>query len=360
MPTPLLWLLASASAFGPRTQRRAPLPPPPAASTMPVRVATGATGAAWVALGARTFDVESSRQLVGALGVATATFEDNIREPAAGFLELTSPVFVLEGALLVALAANVFEARPADAARVGASLALASAATLAGLAVATSSGAPVVDQGVVGPAVDLLFLTAAVAVKAVGASGVDDVAALLKGDAVDLATDRGESAGGGFYRTLATFYRGSTLVGILVGASFIFSPVNPIGIFETESAATHLFRAVCGIYIALVLCPAESLLWRCTKAGELDRATARALNGAVGLASGLLVVDGRVQVETGSKAFAELVNAQPDSLIVQMVNAGDVGRSETNTTAAFTVGLIVALFYLAQAAAPPAVDDAPR
>ncbi|KAH8061866.1 hypothetical protein JL722_3823 [Aureococcus anophagefferens] len=285
MPTPLLWLLASASAFGPRTQQRAPLPPPPAASPMPVRVATGATGAAWVALGARTFDVESSRQLVGALGVATATFEDNIREPAAGFLELTSPVFVLEGALLVALAANVFEARPADAARVGASLALASAATLAGLA-------------------------------AVGASGVDDVAALLKGDAVDLATDRGESAGGGFYRTLATFYRGSTLVGILVGASFIFSPVNPIGIFETESAATHLFRAVCGIYIALV--------------------------------------------ETGSKAFAELVAAQPDSPIVQMVNAGDVGRSETNTTAAFTVGLIVALFYLAQAAAPPAVDDAPR
>ncbi|KAH8055822.1 hypothetical protein JL721_10135 [Aureococcus anophagefferens] len=175
MPTPLLWLLASASAFGPRTQQRAPLPPPPAASPMPVRVATGATGAAWVALGARTFDVESSRQLVGALGVATATFEDNIREPAAGFLELTSPVFVLEGALLVALAANVFEARPADAARVGASLALASAATLAGLAVATSSGAV-----------------------AVGASGVDDVAALLKGDAVDLATDRGESAGGGF------------------------------------------------------------------------------------------------------------------------------------------------------------------
>ncbi|KAK7239279.1 hypothetical protein SO694_00025263 [Aureococcus anophagefferens] len=237
MPTPLLWLLASASAFGPRTQQRAPLPPPPAASPMPVRVATGATGAAWVALGARTFDVESSRQLVGALGVATATFEDNIREPAAGFLELTSPVF-----------------------------------------------------GVVGPAVDLLFLTAAVAVKAVGASGVDDVAALLKGDAVDLATDRGESAGGGFYRTP----RRSTGLGARRDprrASFIFSPVNPIGIFETESAATHLFRAVCGIYIALV--------------------------------------------ETGSKAFAELVAAQPDSPIVQMVNAGD-------------------------AAAPPAVDDAPR
>ena len=150
MPTPLLWLLASASALGPRVQQRAPLPPPPAASPMPVRVATGATGAAWVALGARTFDVESSRQLVGAPGVATATFEDNIREPAAGFLELTSPVFVLEGVLLIALAANVFEARPADAARVGASLALASAATLAGLAVATASRAPVVDQGVVG------------------------------------------------------------------------------------------------------------------------------------------------------------------------------------------------------------------
>ncbi|KAH8043558.1 hypothetical protein JL722_15149 [Aureococcus anophagefferens] len=222
MPTPLLWLLASASAFGPRTQQRAPLPPPPAASPMPVRVATGATGAAWVALGARTFDVESSRQLVGALGVATATFEDNIREPAAGFLELTSPVFVL-GALLVARG-NVFEARPADAARVGVARARVRR-DARGPRRRDVERRPVVDEASSGP------------------------------------------------------------------PSFIFSPVNPIGIFETESAATHLFRAVCGIYIALV--------------------------------------------ETGSKAFAELVAAQPDSPIVQMVNAGD-------------------------AAAPPAVDDAPR
>ena len=47
----------------------------------------------------------------------SATLEDRFREPAAGFLELTSPVFVLQGVLLAALAAELFA--PKDAARVG-------------------------------------------------------------------------------------------------------------------------------------------------------------------------------------------------------------------------------------------------
>ena len=346
------------AGFGGPRQRVPPPPPPPppplAAPSRPERVALGATGVAWAAVGAKAFDVETSRRLVGALGVATATFEDNIREPAAGFLELTSPLFVLEGALLLALAGGVFDGRREDAARVGSSLALANVSALLAVAAAVASGATVADQGVVGVAVDLCFATAAVSLKAAGASGVDDVAGLLRADAVDVATDRPATLSeDGFYRTLATFYRGSTLVGILVGASFVFSPVNPIGVFSDETAATRCFRAVCGILIALVLCPAENILWRSTKAGDLGQDFARALNAAVALAAGLLVVDGRVQVETGSRAFAELVRTQPDSAIVQLVNAGDVGRSEVNTTAAFSVGLVVALFYLAQAIVPP-------
>ena len=117
-------------------------------------------------------------------------------------------------------------------------------------------------------------------------------------------------------KTLATFYRGSCLVGILVGASFIFSPINPIGIFDTESPATHFFRALCGISIALVLAPAQSILWRAAKAGELTDNSSRALNAALGLASGLLVIDGRLQVEEGTRQFAAL---DPSSAIAKAV-----------------------------------------
>ena len=38
---------------------------------------------------------------------------------------------------------------------------------------------------------------------------------------------------------------------------------------------------------------------------------------------------------------------------VSAVELGDVGRSVTNTDAAFSVGLVVALFYIAQAVVPP-------
>ena len=323
---------------------RALTTPPASRLGPPERAALGGVGAAWVALGARTFDAANARDAVGALGVATATFEDNIREPAAGFLELTSPLFVLQGVLLLALAANVFEAK--DAARVSSSIALAAATTLLALALAVVAGAPVENgfEFITDP----LFITAAVALKAAG-STEENAFELIRGDVVELATDSGTTVEDGYARTLATFYRGSCLVGILVGASFILSPINPIGIFDTESPATHFFRALCGISIALVLAPAQSILWRAAKAGELSANSSRALNAALGLASGLLVIDGRLQVEEGTRQFAAL---DPSSTIAKAVELGDVGRSVTNTDAAFSVGLVVALFYIAQAVVP--------
>ena len=318
--------------------------PPASRLKTPERAALGGVGAGWIALGARTFDAANARDAVGALGVATATFEDNIREPAAGFLELTSPLFVLQGVLLLALAANVFDSK--DAARVSSSIALAAATTLLALALAVVAGAPVENgfEFITDP----LFITAAVALKAAGSTD-ENAFELIRGDIAELATDSGTTEEDGYARTLATFYRGSCLVGILVGASFIFSPINPIGIFDTESPATHFFRALCGISIALVLAPAQSILWRAAKAGELSADSSRALNAALGLASGLLVVDGRLQVEEGTRQFAAL---DPSSAIAKAVELGDVGRSVTNTDAAFSVGLVVALFYIAQAVVP--------
>lgn len=336
-----------AHALTPKRGRSAPTPQSSRLSP-PERAAVGAVGASWVALGARTFDAAASREAVGALGVATATFEDNIREPAAGFLELASPLFVLQGVLLLALAANVFEESPKDAARVSSSIALASATTLAALALAFVAGTPIESGFEV--ITDPLFITVAVALKAAGSTG-EDAFALIRGDVVELVTDGGSTPEDSYARILATFYRGSCLVGILVAASFIFSPVNPIGIFDTESPATHFFRALTGISIAFVLAPAQSILWRAAKAGELGANAPRALNAALGLASGLLVVDGRLQVLEGTRQFAAL---DPSSAIAKAVELGDVGRSVTNTNAAFSVGLVVALFYVAQAVAPPA------
>ena len=72
----------------------------------------------------------------------------------------------------------------------------------------------------------------------------------------------GAVAGGVRDKTLATFYRGSIFVGVLVGAAFAFSPINPIGNFDVESPATHFARALCGLFILFVLTPAEAVLWR--------------------------------------------------------------------------------------------------
>ena len=70
----------------------------------------------------------------------------------------------------------------------------------------------------------------------------------------------------------------------------------------------------------------------------------------------LLVSNGRYQTMQGAAAFATLT---PGTAFYDAVQAalGDplaVGRAQTNTDAAFTVGFVVALFYVAQAARKPA------
>ena len=70
-----------------------------------------------------------------------------------------------------------------------------------------------------------------------------------------------------------------------------------------------------------------------------------------GLACLGLVADGRYQVNDGTRFYATI---EPGTAFYDAVQAalGDplaVGRAQTNTDAAFTVGLVVSLFYLAQA-----------
>ena len=51
--------------------------------------------------------VQSRPIIENVFGLSTTTFEDNVREPAAGFLALYSPLGVLEGCLCLALAGAV-------------------------------------------------------------------------------------------------------------------------------------------------------------------------------------------------------------------------------------------------------------
>ena len=53
------------------------------------------------------------------------------------------------------------------------------------------------------------------------------------------------------------------------------------------------------------------------------------------------------QVELGSQLYAAL---PADSPIIALVQSGDPSRPEANTTAAFSVGFLVACVYLFQAA----------
>ena len=52
--------------------------------------------------------VQSRPVIENVFGLPSTTFEDNLREPAAGFLALYSPLGVLEGCLCLALAKPLF------------------------------------------------------------------------------------------------------------------------------------------------------------------------------------------------------------------------------------------------------------
>lgn len=334
-----------------------------------------ASAASWIALTVAC--LTNSRPVVNdVFGLATATFEDNVREPAAGFLEITSALFPLEAALLLGLAATAAtattatsskktaydagkkDAAPAalilsrkDRARAGYALTGVSAGTLGALAlVAGSSGMAVTDLTALATMVGLVSVSGLCGARALQA--VEDPLALYKADAADLFQGSDED-GGDLGGLTSFFYRSSALASIVVGASFILSPVSPIALFEAESAATHLLRSGLGLYIVLLLAPIQAALYRAAKRGPsgLGEGPVPGLNVATGVACGLLVCDGRVQVDTGTAAFATL---QPGTEFYDAVTAalGDpyaVGRASTNTTAAFSVGLLVSFFYLYQA-----------
>ena len=119
----------------------------------------------------------------------------------------------------------------------------------------------------VGGAVALIAATAALGGRA--ALSVAEPAALVKRDFEGLLPfGDGEAPADDADDKLALFYRSSTLTGLLVGASFIFSPLSPIALFDTpEAPATHLFRQELGIYICFLLAPVQTALYRAAKAG---------------------------------------------------------------------------------------------
>jgi hypothetical protein len=294
----------------------------------------------------------------GFFGLPTGTFEDNLREPAAGLLEITSPLFPLEASLLVALASSVAVAEE-DRSRIGAALFLTSLGTLTTFATNAAGGLSVAA----GPAdlaglIGLMVASGAIGLSAAKSS--PEPLALYRSDAAELLSFGAPSsspAGGGSptsmggrrsFDQVSLFYRSSALVGLLVGASFLFSPISPISIFEAEGPVTHMMREDLGVYIVGLLCPIQAALFRAARDGKLGDASTRLLNAVTGLACAVLVLDGKAQVELGSASFASLTPDDPFYPVVQQL-LGDpaaVGRSVTNTNAAFTVGFVVAAVYL--------------
>jgi len=324
------------------------LPPPPPEPTAPWEAPLlKAVAAPYFAYPAAI--VQSRAVIESVFGTPSSTFEDNLREPAAGFLALYSPLGVLEGCLCLALAGAV-ALEPEDRSRVGAALAGTSIATLGALALAFATGLDPANAPALAAFAALTATTGALGIRAAGS--VDDPIAMYKEDALEIIPFGTEEKPSETEIT-SFFYRSSTLTGILVGLSFLASPLSPIALFDTpEGPATHLMRQELGIYIVFLLAPIQAALFRAAKAGTLADATTRATNILTGLCCCLLVCDGRFQVEAGTAAFAAL---QPGSEFYDAVTAalGDpaaVGRAQTNTDAAFSVGFIVSCFYFYQAA----------
>ena len=241
--------------------------------------------------------------------------------------------------------------------RLGAAVSLSSAGALTTLAFAAASGLQVVDAPVVGFATLLLAATAGLGYRATGA--VNDPIALYKADAAELLPTLPEAAADpkaardSKAGQLGFFYASSTLTGLIVGASFIFSPISPIALFETpELPVTHMLRQDLGVFIVGLLCPIQAILTRATRAGELGEPTLKALNLLTGIACCLLVLDGKAQTDLGASTFAALEPGTAFYAVIQekLGDPAAVGRSVTNTNAAFTVGFTVSCVYLFQAA----------
>jgi hypothetical protein len=333
----------------------APPPPPPAPAWEKPLLQACAAG--WV-LGCPLVLTSALPLIETTFGLAQTTFEDKLRDPAGGFLALTSPLGPLEGFLCLSLA-RTSNTNPEDRSRIGAALVGTSGATLSALVVAFATGLSVADVPIFLAATGLVSATGFLGLRA--ANEVADPLELYKADAVQIAPFVGERTPSAL-STTSLFYRSSTLVGTLVGLSFIFSPLSPIALFDTpEAPATHLMRQLCGSYIVFCLAPVQAALFRAAKAGTLADEGTRMLNVVTGLCCGLLVCDGKYQTSLGTEAFQNLDPAANPELYAAITAAlGDpqaVGRAQTNTDAAFTVGLLVAAFYLLQALTPPRQED---
>ena len=343
-----LLALASSARLQPRIGRSravTPKPTPPTPTGALEANALRVCAAGWAAIEtAQYLDPEAgSRGIVTSVfGLAQATFEDNIREPAAGFLSLTAPLVGLQAVLLLCLASSAaLGVRAEDVSRLGTAQTLTSVFVLGTLGFAIATGMDVADPLVVGAVGSLASVTALVSSRSIGA--VDDPSGLIKSDLAELVDLEKESA----EPQLANFYRGSTLTGILVGSAFFFSPVSPIALFDAEAPATHMFRQDLGVYIVLLLCPVQAFLFRAARDGALGETFTRTVNTVTGIAIAALVLDGREQVDAGNRLFQAL---EPDSPLRALIMSGDVSRPQANTTAAFSVGFAVALVYLFQAA----------
>ena len=291
-------------------------------------------------------------------GLPQTTLGDCLREPAGGLLDLTSVLSLLDIALLLILAASLGDKPrvtllPEDAARIGAAVGLTAAGVLATLVLGLATGLELTPV-----TASLAALSAATAV-AGGRVASDAVDAPLQQCAADLRAllpfgggngasdgDDGDEQGNVI---VGTFYRSSTLIGLIVGASFVFSPVSPISIFDTEAALTRMLRQDLGVYISFVVCAAEASLFRFARDGLLATPRAKALNLLTGLTVCLLVNDGLAQVNQGTALVAAL---DPSDPLVQEILGGDSFRATTNLDAAYALGNSIGLVYLVQGLRP--------
>ena len=292
---------APAPAIGGRGGAPAPPPPP----TVDAPLAACATG--WAALISQTLGVDTSRAVAErVLAIPQRTFEDCVREPIGGLLDLTSVLCILQVALLGLLAApDVLEGE--DRARAASAAGLTSIGVFVAGAIELASGAPASPEAA---GVGLLAAATAAASAAAATSAVDAPASLLAADAAALLPF-GDADGEDADPLVSTFYRGSTIIGLLVGASFIFSPVSPISIFDEESAATLMLRQDFGFYVCFIVAAVEARLFRFAAAGELSAPRAKALNVLAGLVICLLVNDGLAQVKAGTAALQALDPSDP-------------------------------------------------
>ena len=117
-----------------RAQPRQSMPPPEPEPSPTEANALRATAALWLALVPPSY-TNPQPIIETVFGLPSTSFEDRLKEPAGGFLEITSPLFVLEAGLLFALAgslsATASNLSAKDRSRVGAAVHISSGGALA-------------------------------------------------------------------------------------------------------------------------------------------------------------------------------------------------------------------------------------